>query len=387
MKTSVCLKALESTWRQKMLEVITDELKLLNKNGLYRELTPPCGIDFCSNDYLGLSQSPFLQESLIQFIFENRHMWNSSSRLISGSTDEHFKTEEFIAEYFNRSAVIFSSGYNANLGVIESLCKNANIFSDELNHASLIDGIKNTGSQKFIYKHRDFEHLESLLKRAEDTLPRFIITESVFSMEGTIAPLPEIISLSKQYGAFLIVDEAHATGVFGQGGRGILADLNFDSERTLSIHTCGKALGSFGAFILCSPNMKGYLINKCRHFIYTTALPPLQVFQIRKSIQHIQSNPDLVSQLWKNIKFLNSKIHRELQSSSPIYSIQLGGNQEVCKLEEKFRQEGLAIKAIRWPTVPKGTERLRVSIHSNHTEQDLNRLLGYLESQSPGHWV
>ena len=282
-------------------------LEEIARRGAARSLQKKSGIDFCSNDYLGLSKSNYLNSKLIDFIKTGKNLWATSSRHIHGTTEVHLQAESFLADFLRREEVLlFNSGYVANLGVIESLCKDAVIFSDQLNHVSLIEGIKKSKSRNFIYQHNDLNQLEDLLRSATRYKGnKFIITESVFSMDGTLSDVGGLAFLCEKYAVFLILDEAHATGVFGEEGRGMGAHLPIDEDRLLTVHTCGKALASFGAFVGCSKIIKKYLVNKCRHLIYSTALPPLVVFS-NLPIDQIYFGP---SGIEKKIVFQH-KIHQ-----------------------------------------------------------------------------
>ena len=367
-----------------------------------RHLEIPCGIDFSSNDYLGLSQSSTFKHKLIEFIESEKYLWSSSSRLISGTTPLHLEVENHVAEFLNReSALLFLSGYSANCGVISTLCSESLIFSDELNHASLIDGIQLSRSECVIYPHNDLETLEKLLKKFESSpKPKFIITESLFSMEGTLTPINPLVTLTQKFGASLILDEAHSTGVYGSQGQGLLASLNIDStldpHKIISIHTGGKALGACGAFVGCSSTIKDILINKCRHFIYTTAPHPLNLFLLKTAVDHVKNSPELRERLFKNIAYMQRQIRSRktsLESSSefqpffnasfdrtpsklsPIIPWIYPGNENILKLSKNLKNLGFYVKAIRSPTVPYGKERLRISIHANHQEENINALV------------
>jgi len=345
--------------------------------GTYRTLNIVKGLDFSSNDYLGLSKSSFLKYKLIDFIKRGQNSWPSSSRLISGTTSVHLETERIMASFLgSECSLIFSSGYCANVGVVSTLCENSIIFSDELNHASLIDGIKLSRSSYHIYPHDNLASLEVLLQKyVKSKLPKFIITEALFSMNGTLIDLSKVLDLCEKYNTFLIIDEAHSTGVFGHSGQGLLGDFIFDKSKVVSIHTCGKALGAYGAFIGCSELVKDYLVNKCRHFIYTTALPPLNVFIIKETLAYIRENKYLRDKLMLNIFYARKKLDfRKDNHNTQIIPLILRGNKRVSKVSEELMAAGINVKAIRSPTVPRGLERLRISIHADHEFQDIDDL-------------
>ncbi len=357
-----------------MLE-LQSQLDHLKKKGLYRSLTPLSGLDFCSNDYLGLAKNSFLKNELSEFILNEKYLWPSSSRLIGGTTELHLQTESFLAQFLNRkSALLFGSGYSANVGVLTALCQKEDlIFSDQWNHASLIEGIKNCGAKYLVYNHNDLDQLQDLLKTyKEHKGKKYIVTESVFSMDGTLPDLKKLIALANNNQAFLIVDEAHATGIYGSNGQGRLSDYDYNKDQVISIHTGGKALAAYGAFVGCSPLIKEYLVNTSKHFIYTTALPPFVVFQLLKNTEYIQYNPKLRNQLHNNMEFAKKLAHKT--QSSPVLSLAIAGNSAVLKLSQDLMNKNIAVKAIRYPTVARGKERIRITVQASHTNKDLEYL-------------
>ena len=359
-----------------------NEIDALKSDKLYRSLNVSKGIDFSSNDYLGLSKSDFIKNELLHFIENEQYLWRSSSRLISGTTDLHLKVETDLAKFLNREAsLLFNSGYSANLAVISSLCKNSIIFSDEKNHASIIDGIKLSKSECFIYKHNDMDALEDLLiEQSHSKLFKVIVTESLFSMDGDTSDLPRLIQLANEHKAFLILDEAHATGIYGDNGAGLLSKCNLrNTNNIVSIHTGGKALGSPGAFIGCSKQIKELIINKARHFIYTTGTHPLNAFMLNESVQHITNNSPLRNKLLKNIKYVQDHLSIERSHPTPIIPILIPGNKQALETANKLISLGLSVKAIRYPTVAKGSERIRLSIHADHTFNELDLLCNSLK--------
>ena len=355
---------------------LENDLRDLKIKGRLRVLKPHQGIDFSSNDYLGISQSNILKESILNFVDSDKYLWHTSSRLISGTTEYGLSVEEKIAHFLGREAsLIFNSGYSANCGVISTLCKDSLIFSDELNHASLIEGIKLSKSECVIFPHTDLDTLEEYLENYKnDSRKKYIITESIFSMDGTHVDLIKLFSLCQKYQLFLILDEAHSTGIYGKNGRGLFDGHIFSNERLITIHTGGKALGAYGAFIGCSNRIKNYLINYCRHFIYTTALPPINIFILDKSIELVSQNDEYREKLFKNIKTFKAFMEIDHQQLSPIIPFLMPGNAKVLNASKYLLSKGVNVKAIRYPTVPLNEERLRVSIHSHHTENQINTL-------------
>src|SRR5215470_12458752 len=275
-------------------EELRDGLLQLEEKSRWRDLRRIAGINLCSNDYLGLSQSKQLREEIIEAVRRAEHVGGTGSRLLSGHFSEWDELEtEFAAFAGTESALYFGSGYAANLGLLTSLVSKEDlVFSDELNHASIIDGIRLSGARKVIYPHGDLNVLEAQLRAyAGDNSRKIVVTESVFSMDGDIADIAAIVGLAERYGTSVIVDEAHATAVHGPGGRGIVAGAGL-SDRVLAIlHTCGKALASAGAFVCGSAILKEHLINHARTFIFSTAMPPYMAGQIRAAL-HLSKNMD-----------------------------------------------------------------------------------------------
>lgn len=365
---------------------IEKELKALKDKNLYRFLKEPEGVDFCSNDYLSLSSQPEIGKPLIKALKKALPLGAGSSRLIRGHTSFHKKIETKLERFIEREAVlIFSSGYLANVGVLSLLCKKALIFSDEFNHASLIDGMRLSGGKICIYPHRDMSYLKRKLERAKSQLQKVIVTESLFSMEGDFAPLETLIDLAKNHSAFLFVDEAHATGVFGERGRGCLSQFLFknSSNEILSLHTFGKAFGSQGAFLACSKILKEHLINHCRAFIFTTAPSPVLLKLWETSLKWVQSKETERKVLQEKSSFFRQELRKMgfvTTSESQIVPLILGENKKTLHWAEQLQKKGFDVRAIRYPTVPKKTARLRICLHSKHKKKDLCSLLEVLKN-------
>ena len=360
------------------------ELKQLRQQNLNRKLQFCPGVDFSSNDYLSLSHHAGIKQSLIQSLKRHLPLSSGSSRLIRGHSSHHEKTEYLFQKWVNRpAALFFSSGYLANLSLIGTLCKNAVLFSDQLNHASLIDGCRFSRSPCHIYPHKDMNELEKLLKK-ERKKNKIIVTESLFSMEGDFAPLKELSELALIHQALLIVDEAHATGIHGLEGRGLCSLLK-QKEHIISVHPCGKALSGNGAFVVGPELLKQYLINKNRAFIYTTAPSPILLFHIQCVLNTLKKEPDRRKSLIKKVIFFRNKIKGIAHTGHPesaIVPIITGSTASALSLEKALRKKGYDIRAIRHPTVPKGTERLRICIHYNHTYKQLEQLACFLTKNS-----
>ncbi|MGB9612928.1 MAG: 8-amino-7-oxononanoate synthase [Candidatus Margulisiibacteriota bacterium] len=365
-----------------MFEFLTQELEFLKSIGLYRELKTIEKIDgskiiiagrklinFCSNDYLGLSQHPKVKERTIEIIKEFG-VGAGASRLISGNTIIHEELERKIAKFKKReAAIVFPTGYQANLGVISCLVEEKDtVIIDRLNHASIIDACRLSKAQMQVYPHQDLMRLENILQRSEKFRRRLIITDSVFSMDGDLAPLPEIIKLAKKYQALVMIDEAHATGVIGKTGRGLEEFFNIEGQADIVMGTFSKALGSIGGFVCGSLELITYLRNKARSFIYTTALPAAICAAALAALEIIENEPELINQLWKNINKVNPS------AQSAIIPIIIGELNKTMEISTKFFENGIFLSGIRPPTVPKNQCRLRLTITAAHTENDLEHL-------------
>ena len=356
------------------------QINELKKQGLKRELKTAQGVDFSSNDFLSLSQHSSVRKALIKALKQGIPLNAGASRLIRGQTKWHEQTEVLFQKWQKRpSALFFSSGYLANMGLMSVLGKETIVFSDELNHASLIDGCRLGRQRKYIYPHKNLNVLEKFLKKEKKK--KVIITESVFSMDGDLAPLKELSSLALQYGALLIVDEAHSTGLYGQKGAGLCTLLK-QKEHIISVHPCGKALGVSGAFVAGPKILKSYMVNYCRPFIYSTSPPPLLLFHLQCVIELLQKDSKRRVFVHKQAKYFRDKIKNFAdigQSESAIIPLILGNNRAVLKLSQYLQKVGYDIKAIRYPTVAKGQERLRICIHYEHTKKQLDELIIHLK--------
>lgn len=354
-----------------MFDFLKDSLKKKKKQKLYREIILPEGIDFTSNDYLNLSSHSFIRKKMIQALEKDLPLSSKASRLLGGANPLHREAEAALKEFISRPAVLsFSSGYQANLGIIPALSKNRVVFSDEFNHASLIDGIRLGKSPYHIFRHNDLDHLEDLLQQS--TEDKLIVTESLFSMEGDFCPLKEISDLAVKYGALLIVDEAHSTGLFGKNFGGRVSDLK-QKNHIVSIHTGGKAMGSSGAFVGSSLLIKNYLINHCRSFIYSTAPPPLLMIQWLAVLQVLKKEKQRALKLREKALQFRKKLSLR-ESESPIVFFVLKGAEEALRTAQTLRDQGFFIQAVRTPTVPMNRQGLRVILHYDHTWEQLDRL-------------
>jgi len=306
---------------------------------------------------------------------------STGSRLLSGNAREWEELEAEFADFAGTEAALcFSSGYTANIGLLGSLLQPGDIvFSDELNHASLIDGIRLSGAAKVIYPHGDLEFLENALREHRGaTGAKLIVTETLFSMEGDVAALRDIVRLAQAYGAELVIDEAHALGVRGPQGRGIAAELGVEREILATVHTCGKALASAGAVVCGSRALRDLLINRARTFLFSTAMPPYLASQIRAALDLSRAAESERAHLRRIATALREALaatgHSFGASATQIVPVLLGENETALHVAARLQENGFAVKAIRPPTVPPGTARLRLSLTSRISLEDVRRL-------------
>lgn len=357
-----------------------EERKQLNA---FRQLKLPDNkLDFCSNDYLGIAKHNLvgkaLQKSAVEHVEESLFYKSGStgSRLLAGNYAMIENLEEKIALFHQApKALIFNSGYDANVGLFSCLPQRGDaIIYDQLSHASIRDGIRLSHGQSFPFKHNDLEDLEKKLKTAGGNI--FVVTESVFSMDGDQAPLQQMAALCDQYAANLIVDEAHATGVIGRSGQGLVQSLGLQQSCLARIHTFGKACGVHGAVVLGSENLRNFLINFSRAFIYTTALPETAITAIEASYEifpQLNNEREHLSAIIRQFQDAGLK-YQLLFSETPIQIILIPGNDNVKREAWKLQQNGFDIRPILYPSVPKGAERLRIVLHSFNTVQEVVQL-------------
>lgn len=345
-----------------------------------RELRLKYGtVDFCSNDYLGI-----VTHRLIKPVVDgDLDKWSGStgSRLISGNYELIEEAERSIAAFHDAAAgLIFNSGYDANLGLLGCVAQRQDtILYDQLSHASIRDGIRLSHACSYSFTHNDLDDLEKKLQVATGTI--FVVTESVFSMDGDIAPLRQIAELCDNYEAHLIVDEAHATGVVGERGEGVIQALHLEKRCFARVHTFGKALGCHGAIVLGSETLKQYLINFSRPFIYTTAMPVSAVHTILTSYSifpAMKAEREQLASLVQTFHDLKDGL-RLCNSNTPVQGVIIPGNEHVKRAAWELQSQGLDVRPILYPTVPKGSERLRVVLHAFNTIQQVERLLSALK--------
>jgi len=331
----------------------------------------------CSNNYLGLATKP----EVIQAACDAAARYGAgsgSSRLISGTLALHGALEERIAQWKGAErALVFASGYHANLGVIQALVGRGDVvLSDELNHASLIDGCRLSRAEVRVYPHKDLDRLASELVGARSRRV-LIVTDSIFSMDGDRAPLAEICALAERHGAAVMVDEAHATGLLGERGSGLVEELGLRGRVLVEMGTLSKALGSFGAYVAGSRSLIELLVNRARTFIFTTGLPPAAVGAARAAIDIVEREPRRREAAWRNARAIHAAIAGagiEMPAlESPILPIVLGEEDRTMKACERLLERGVFVQGIRPPTVPPGTSRLRVTVMANHTDEQIAR--------------
>jgi len=347
-------------------------------------------VDFCSNDYLGFSKSIDLknriQEELNSFSFVSNG--SGGSRLLAGNTDYAEKLEQKIASFHKVEAgLLYNSGYDANVGLFSAIGqKEDTIIYDELIHASVHDGMKLSQATCFLFKHNDLAHLEERLKIAKGNV--FVAIESIYSMDGDYAPLAEIVQLCTQYNANLIVDEAHATGVTENLGKGRVQVLGLEKSVFARLHTFGKGLGCHGAIVLGSVVLRNYLINYSRAFIYTTALPMHSLVAINQAYKLLQESQDKIDTLQDLIFYFKEKSRgipflELIKSDSAIQCIVVSGNDNVKKIALLLQHNGFDIRPILNPTVSKGKERLRICLHVFNSKEEIDKLMYLLNKHLP----
>jgi 8-amino-7-oxononanoate synthase len=333
-----------------------------------------------SNNYLGLASHPALKRAAIAAT-ERYGTGTGASRLISGNLAVLSDLEARLAAFKGvEAALLFGSGYLANFGTIPALAGPGDvILSDELNHASLIDGCRLARAQVMVYRHRDVEHLEAMLREARPARRRLIVTDSVFSMDGDLAPLTEIVELARRHDAAVMIDEAHAVGVMGPKGAGLAAALNLEREIDVQMGTLSKALGSYGAYVAGSRALIDFLINRARSFVFTTGLPPASAAAAAAALDLIESEPERIKRLWENGCYLSQGL-REAgfklgATATPILPVMTRESQPALDLADALLRRNIFVIAIRPPTVPAGTARLRVTPTAEHSRVDLDEAL------------
>jgi 8-amino-7-oxononanoate synthase len=369
--------------RQRMAQEL-DDLRACSQ---FRTLDRPAGVNLTSNDYLGLAADPRLKRAVAEAVANTASVGSTGSRLLSGNAPEWAEVESEFAEFAGaESSIYFGSGYAANVGLLTAILRPGDTaFSDAQNHASLIDGIRLSGAAKVIYPHRDLAALEAALRdRAGTAGAKLIVTESVFSMEGDIVSLDGLLRLAREFRASILLDEAHATGVCGPGGRGIAAGHARDPEILAVVYTCGKALASAGAFVGGSQALKNYLVNRARTFIFSTAMPPYLARQIQAALALARgADSDRA-----HLREISARLRDGLTargfdcgtSATHIVPVILGSNESAIHFATELQRSGFAVHPIRPPTVPAGTARLRFSLTSRIRVDQILALVRAMEA-------
>jgi 8-amino-7-oxononanoate synthase len=382
---------------------IEDELAQLENLSLYRRLrliegqqgpTVMLGgsevVNFSSNNYLGLANHPALCKAAKEVI-DRYGCGSGASRLISGNMTLHEELEQKLAELKGaEAALVFNSGFQANTGILCALVAEGDvILSDALNHASIIDGCRLARAKVVVYGHCDLDQLERGLKQASAQRRKLIVTETLFSMDGDEAPLTEIVGLAEKYGAMIMVDEAHATGVLEPDGAGLVGKLGLGDRVLVQMGTLGKALGGFGAYVAGSRALRELLINRCRSFIFTTSLPPAIMAMGIAAVELVKKEPDRRRALWQNCERLKLGLqslgYALGKSQSQILPLMVGDPTQCMQLSRRLLERGVFAQGIRPPTVPSGTSRLRISLMATHTKEHLEQALNTFEEVKRQH--
>ncbi len=357
---------------------LEQKLNSRQQQGLARTLQAlPTGIDFCTNDYLGIVKHDFIHSWLSNNVAQHITHGNGASRLLGGDTAFIQEVEKTIATFHNvEAALLFPSGYMANYAVITTLAtKEDTIIYDKLVHASLRDGIRATLAKSFAFEHNNIVDLEKKIQTIT-TGNIYIVTETVFSMDGDIAPLPEIVTLANIYNAILIVDEAHSIGLYGNNGEGLIHQYHMQQQIPVQVFAYGKAAGTHGAAIVGSKLLIDYLVNFCRPFIYSTSISNMHAAAILAAYNIMPTLQVARHALQQNINYFNTQVTYGTQTA--IQQIIIPGNDEVTAKATMLKAAGIAVLPVRYPTVPKGSERIRVVLHSYNTTTEIDNLLSLI---------
>lgn len=379
------------------LAYLEDELAQLRARGLYRwprELGSPQGpravydgrevINLCSNNYLGLAYHPRLREAAKRAVDE----WGVGSgavRTIAGSLRLHRELEEELARFkHTEAALLFQSGFAANAGTVAAiLTRDDVVISDELNHASIIDGCRLSGATKKIYRHRDTSHARALLEESRGARLVLLITDGVFSMDGDIAPLPDLCALAREYGAIMMVDDAHASGVLGRAGRGTVDHFGLHGQVDIQVGTLSKAFATLGGYVAGSRTLIDYLMHRARPLLFSTSHPPAVAATALEAVRLVQEEPELIERLWDNTRLFKSGLQQlgfnTGSSETPITPIMIGEEEAAMRFSDRLFEEGVFALGIAYPTVPRGTARVRTIVTAAHTREDLLKALDAFE--------
>lgn len=381
----------------KGFEYLQKELQNMKQEGVFRELIPLQSeqgskvkikgkevIQLSSNNYLGLTDHPRLKEAALKAV-EEYGAGTGSVRTIAGTLDMHQDFEEKLAAFKHTEAsLVFQSGFTTNQGVLSSiLTKEDVVISDELNHASIIDGIRLTKAGRKIYKHVDMDSLEKALQEARDFRVRLVVTDGVFSMDGDIAPLPEIVELCEKYDALLMVDDAHSSGVLGRNGRGSVDHFELNGRVHIQVGTLSKAIGVLGGYVASTQTLRDYLIHKGRPFLFSTSHPPAVTAACSTAVDVLLEEPELIERLWDNSKYFKGELEKlgfdTGKSDTPITPVITGEGAKAHKLSDKLFEYGVFAQGIAFPTVAKGAARVRTIVTAQHSKEELSQALEAFE--------
>ncbi|MFQ5880913.1 MAG: 8-amino-7-oxononanoate synthase [Candidatus Methylomirabilales bacterium] len=380
-----------------MSDFFAQEIERLKRRDSYRWLRAmegPAGprmrvdgrevIVLCSSNYLGLTTHPRLKAAAIEAT-ERLGVCSAASRLIAGNTELYQKLEERLAAFKAReAALVYSTGYMANLGVISAVVKKGDVvYTDALSHASIIDGCRLSRAEVKVFLHNELAALEGLLKTDRGVRRKLIVVDGVYSMDGDLTPLPDLVKLAKGYEALLMLDDAHGTGVLGERGGGTAEHFGLKDEVDIEVGTLGKAFGSFGAYVAGSRALREYLINRSRSFIFTCALAPPALAAAIAALEVLQQEPEHRQRLWDNTRHFREGLHRLGLSTEPsathILPVMTYERRRTMALSERLLELGVFCQGIRPPTVPPGSCRLRFTVTAGHTRADLNQALEAIE--------
>ncbi|HVX30326.1 MAG TPA: glycine C-acetyltransferase [Nitrolancea sp.] len=375
------------------MSFLTTEIEQLKEQGLHRSLRvigspnkPVFTVDgkevinLSSNNYLGLTTHPKLIAASVKAT-EWYGVGSGAVRTIAGTMTLHEELERRLADFKHTEASLtFQSGFTANTGVLQSLLKEEDvIISDQLNHASIIDGIRLSRAQRKIFPHKDMDGLESALKETQSARVRLIVTDGVFSMDGDIAPMPQIVDLAERYGAIVMIDDAHGSGVLGKNGRGTVNHFDLDGRVQIQIGTLSKAIGAVGGYVAGDEILRDYLIHMARPFLFSTSQPPGVVASCIAAIDVLEQEPEIVDRLWENTRFFKQKLtdlgFNTGRSETPITPVIVGEAHQAMALSDKLFERGVFAQGIGYPTVAKGQARLRTMVSAAHTKEQLQQAL------------
>lgn len=382
----------------KGFEYLQEELDGMKEEGVFRELTPLESkqgskvtikgkevIQLSSNNYLGLTDHPKLKKAAEKAV-EHYGVGTGSVRTIAGTLSMHNDFEDKLADFKHTEAsLVFQSGFTTNQGVLSSILSDRDVvISDELNHASIIDGIRLTKASRNIYKHTDMDSLEKALKESQEYRTRLVVTDGVFSMDGDIAPLPDIVALCEKYDALLMVDDAHASGVLGKSGRGTVNHFGLDGRVHMQVGTLSKAIGVLGGYVASTQTLRDYLIHKGRPFLFSTSHPPAVTAACSAAIDVLLEDPQLIDTLWENTKFFKNGLEQlgfnTGKSDTPITPVITGEGAKAHQLSDRLFEHGIFAQGIAFPTVAKGSARVRTIVTAQHSKQELQEALNAFET-------